>query len=97
MRCHIVWCAMPCITFRVASCKGLSDVCHVVRHVHGERADVGLSGTGSTGHSLVRGPTKRVPPPLVARVTRPERALSLGAAEQGAHCADYRRFIQDGN
>ena len=54
-------------------------------------------GSRARGHSLGRGPTKRVPPPLVARVTRPERALSLGAAEQGAHCADYRRFIQDGN
>ena len=35
------------------------------------------------GHALVRGLTTRVPPPLVARVTRHERALSQAAAEQG--------------
>ena len=31
-------------------------------------------GSRARGHRLGRGPTKRVPSPLVARVTRPERA-----------------------
>ena len=53
-------------------------------------------GSRARGHSLGQGPTKRVPPLLVARVTRPERALSQGAAEQGEHRADYRRFCRGG-
>ena len=51
-------------------------------------------GSRARGHSLGQGPTKRVPPLLVARVTRPERALSQGAAEQGEHRADYNTILK---
>ena len=46
------------------------------------------------GHALVRGLTTRVPPPLVARVTRHERALSQAAAEQGGIVPIIEGFLQ---
>ena len=45
MRCHIVWCAMPCIFYQeLHHAKSLCDACCVVHHAHGRFAGDWLSG-----------------------------------------------------